>query len=184
MAITTTKTVTYEEWLEMPETTDGIEEVVNGEIRLMPPAKRKHSLIVHRLDVAFGRQLDDDMVDIPCGSFGVVISRDPLTCRNPDLAVFIRERMLEKDGYYHSPPELAIEVLSPSNTRADMEEKLRDYEKLGVPEVWIFSPEARTAEVLQLREGKLHRVAIVAEGELRPLHFPTVSIDLARVWPK
>ena len=34
--LTKSKTVTYEEWLRMPEVTDAIEEVVNGEIRIMP----------------------------------------------------------------------------------------------------------------------------------------------------
>jgi hypothetical protein len=34
---TTTRTVTYEEWLNMPVVEDAIEEVVNGEIRIMPP---------------------------------------------------------------------------------------------------------------------------------------------------
>jgi len=36
---TTTRTVTYEEWLNMPVVEDAIEEVVNGEVRLMPPNK-------------------------------------------------------------------------------------------------------------------------------------------------
>ena len=40
------KTVSYEEWLRMPEVTDAIEEVVNGEIRIMPPAKWKHERII------------------------------------------------------------------------------------------------------------------------------------------
>jgi len=40
------QTVTYEEWLRMPEVTDAIEEVVDGEILIMPPNKLKSALIV------------------------------------------------------------------------------------------------------------------------------------------
>jgi hypothetical protein len=44
---TGTKPVTYEEWLEMPVVADATEEVVNGEIRIMPPPKITHTLVVH-----------------------------------------------------------------------------------------------------------------------------------------
>ena len=43
------KTVTYEEWLRMPEVQDATEEVVNGEIRIIPPPKWKHAAIVRRI---------------------------------------------------------------------------------------------------------------------------------------
>jgi Uma2 family endonuclease len=76
-----------------------------------------------------------------------------------------------------------VEVLSPANTRREQQEKLEDYASLGVPEVWIASPEARTVEVLLLAEGRLRTAAILAEGMLKPNHFPDVQIDIARIWP-
>ena len=42
----TTRTVTYEEWLEMPAVEDATEEVVNGEVRTMPPNKWNHTLVL------------------------------------------------------------------------------------------------------------------------------------------
>jgi Uma2 family endonuclease len=83
----------------------------------------------------------------------------------------------------HSAPQLAIEVLSPSETRKEIVGKLRDYESIGTEEVWLISPEAGTVEVLQLDAGKLGRSAILAEGTLKPKHFPTVQIDIAEIWP-
>ena len=47
---TTPKLLTYEEWVEMPEVGDAIEEVVNGEVRIMPPNKWNHAIIVHAID--------------------------------------------------------------------------------------------------------------------------------------
>lgn len=41
--------VTYQEWLGMPEVTDAREEVVNGEVRITPPAKWKHAMAVERV---------------------------------------------------------------------------------------------------------------------------------------
>ena len=91
--------------------------------------------------------------------------------------------MVVEDGYIFSPPELAVEVLSPSNTRKDMARKIEDYESIGVPELWILSPEGHTFEILQLQEGKLRTTQIVNQGQLHPLRFPETSVDVSSVWP-
>src|SRR5215472_7056804 len=141
---TTTKLVTYEEWLNMPEVQDAIEEVVNGEIITMPAPKLPHAFVVENLRDVLGGQLDRHIFRIYVTQFGLVIRRDPLTCRVPDLAVFRKSTMVVIDGYIHSAPELTVEVLSPANTRSERQEKPRDYESLGIPEVWVISGEART----------------------------------------
>ena len=64
-----------------------------------------------------------------------------------------------------------VEVLSPANTRSERSEKLRDYESLGVPEVWVVSPEAQTVEVLLLQNGQLATTKLLREGQLRPRAF-------------
>ena len=177
------KTVTYEEWLQMPVTQCGREEVVNGEIRIMPPNKMPHPRVVRTLATAFLQQLDLARAEVFFSEFGLVIRREPLTCRQPDLAVFERVTVIEEDGYIHSAPQLSIEVLSPSETRKEIAEKIRDYESIGTSEVWLVSPEAATVEILQLQQGKLQRSAILAEGILTPKHFPSVKIDIAQIWP-
>jgi Uma2 family endonuclease len=85
----------------------------------------------------------------------------------------------------HSAPELVVEVLSPANTRSERAEKLQDYESLGVPEVWVVSPEAQTVEVLRLNEnGRLATTSLLREGLLKPTRFPEASVDIAAIWPK
>ena len=167
----------------MPEVIDAIEEVVNGEIRIMPPAKAKHAHIVARLSAALIRQLDENLAVVWTGSFGLVIRKAPLTSRIPDIAVFKLATMNEQDGYIHSAPQLLVEVLSPGNTRREREEKLGDYASIGVPEVWVISPEARTVEVLLLEDGRLHSTQVLARGVLTPKLFPLVNVDIARIWP-
>jgi Uma2 family endonuclease len=178
------KIVTYEEWLHMPITQDGREEVVNGEIRIMPPNKTPHPYVVDNFAAAFRSQLDRKQTKCLGSVFGLVICKEPLTCRSPDIAVFLRATMIEQDGYIHSAPQLVIEVLSPSETREEVQAKLRDYESIGVEEVWLVSPEARTVEVLRLQNGRLERVGLFADGILKPKHFPAVQIDIAEIWPE
>ena len=180
---TTPKVITYEEWLKLPEA-EGIEEVVKGEIRKMPPNKWNHARIIEELARQLRAQLDPEAVFVVTSVFGLVIRRDPLTTRVPDMAVFIRENVVEQDGYIHSAPELAVEVLSPANTRVERTEELNDYESLGVPEVWVVSPEAQTVEVLLLNEGRLSTATLLREGQLRPSHFPAAIVDAASIWPK
>jgi len=179
---TTPKLLTYEEWLKLPEA-EGIEEVVNGEIRRMPPNKWNHARIVEQLARQLIARLDPDAIYVVTPVFGLVVRREPLTTRVPDLAVFVAAQMVEQDGYVHSPPDLVVEVLSPANTRTERAEKIRDYESLGVPEVWVLSPEAETLEVLQLREARLATAALLREGRIAPLRFPDAAIDISAVWP-
>ena len=177
------QTVTYEEWLRMPEVTDFIEEVVDGEILIMPPNKLQHALIAQRIYKALDAQLDAREVLVLATVFGLVIRKAPLTSRVPDVAVFRKSMIVEQDGYIHSAPQLVVEVLSPGNTRRERERKLADYASLGVPEMWVVSPEARTVEVLYLESGFLRSAQALTQGVLEPKQFPGVQIQISEIWP-
>ncbi len=177
------KVLTYEEWLRMPSPQCGIEEVVDGEISIMPPPPITHARIIHRLSFLLARQIDENLFTLLESAFGVVIQKDPLTCRQPDLALCRNESMVIKDGLLHSPPDLIVEVLSPSETRHRKEEKLRDYASIGVPEVWLLSPDFEAVEVRRLKEGRYHREGIFVEGTLTPVRFPEIKVDITSIWP-
>ena len=172
-------TVTYEEWLRMPEVSDATEEVVNGEIRITPAAKWVHARTVELTQRALNKNLDPGRIAV-LGRFGLVIRKEPLTVRVPDLAVLEISSIVEEDGFVHSPPQLVAEVLSPGEDPAG---KLADYASLGVPEVWVVLPEARTVEVLYLEDSYLHSDHVLARGVLTPKLFPQVAIDIAAIWP-
>jgi Uma2 family endonuclease len=183
MATAATRLLTYEEWLVMPPVEDGIEEVVKGELRFMAPTRQPHGEILQRLTLRLGIQVDENRVNIFGSNVGVMISRDPLTCRSPDLVMYRREKRVVRDGIDWSAPGLIVEVLSPSETRRRKEEKLADYAAIGTPEVWLISPEAETIEVLLLKNGKLERSAVLADGSLQPSQFAEVSISVSEIFP-
>jgi len=181
--VTASKPLSYEEWLQLPEA-EGKEEVVNGVIVKMPPNKLPHVNTVENLADLLKAKLNRNAVWVLTTNFGLVIRQNPVTTRTPDLAVFVKSNIVERDGYIHSAPELLIEVLSPGNTRAERAEKLQDYESLGVPEVWVLSPEAQTVEVLLLQSGRLATASILREGLLAPTKFPEAPIEISAIWPK
>jgi Uma2 family endonuclease len=180
---TTSKVLTYRDCLALPET-EGVEEVVHGEIRKMPPNKWNHTRVVESLARQLRARLNPEATYVVTSVFGLVARRDPLALRVPDLAVFQANGIVEQDGYIHSAPELVVEVLSPANTRSERAEKLQDYESMGVPEVWVVSPEAQTVEVMLLQDGRLATTSLLREGALQPTRFPEATVDIVAIWPK
>ena len=111
-------------------------------------------LEVHKVGTAFGAPID---VLLP-EKLG-----DPV---QPDI-LFVREDRLGIVGetYIEGAPDLAIEVLSPSNPAHDRSLKYLLYEEAGVPEYWIIDPLDRTVEVYVLQEGTYEQLGKWSEGE-------------------
>jgi len=179
---TVTRLLTYEEWIDMPTVEDGIEEVVKGELRFMPPNHVHHAFIIENLIAALLPQVDRKQVSIIGSNIGQMISREPLTCRSPDMLVYWREHMVIEQGLLWSPADLIIEVLSPYETKRRQQEKLEDYESIGAPEIWLIDDKQRIVRIFLLTEGKLVAHDVVA-GDLQPTRFPGVSIPVAEIWP-
>lgn len=81
----------------------------------------------------------------------------PNRMRIPDVAFISWVRFpggeLPKDRVYKVAPDLAVEILSPGNTRREMELKLDDYFQAGVRLVWYVDPATRTAEIYTARDA-------------------------------
>lgn len=75
--------------------------------------------------------------------------------RIPDVAFLSFERFPEsgeEKGKWHLAPDLAIEVISPSDDYEDVQEKITEYFTFGVRQVWIISPESKTLTVYHTRK--------------------------------
>jgi Uma2 family endonuclease len=80
------------------------------------------------------------------GEAGFVLARDPDTVRGPDLSFVTRERLVGVDyaRFFDGAPDLAIEVLSPSNRPYQVRAKVADYLAAGSRLVWIVDPAGRS----------------------------------------
>ena len=151
------KRLTFDAWLELPETKQRYE-IVDG-VLIMPPAPTPdHQWIMMELFAPLREFVNDrDLGVVLAAPVDLVIQREPLRTRQPDILYLSADRTgirgraeLRTLRFLEIPPDLVAEVLSPSNTRRDIEDKLEDYRQIGVKECWLISPEAETIEVLRL----------------------------------
>lgn len=135
----------------LPE--DGyLHEVVDGELVMSPKNDFYHGDICSRLLVALanfnGAHRLGAVLDSSTGFW--MKNRN---CRAPDIS-FVSRARLKALGFKRSTrtffpgaPDLAVEILSPNNTRAEMDKRLKDFFESGAGLVWIIDPETERAEV-------------------------------------
>lgn len=66
----------------------------------------------------------------------------------PDVSVQIPTRPFERGAFYRNSPEIAIEILSPSNSIHELDEKAKVYWTHGASAVWVFDPRERRAFIV------------------------------------
>ena len=175
--------LTYEEYLNTPEI-EGRFDIVDGEIIPAPSAMPGHQIINRQ----FFMILDPFIVERGLGELlfaplDIVIRRAPLRTRQPDLLLLSNETFARMDleAPIEETPELVIEIFSPSNRRRHVEEKLRDYASIDVPECWMASGEAQTIEVLNLIGGEWARTALLGAGDrLASRALEGLDVDVGR----
>jgi Uma2 family endonuclease len=78
----------------------------------------------------------------------------PGRVRRPDVSFIRAERLpppeQRAEGFISVRPDLAVEVVSPSDRVYDLEEKLDDYRDAGIPLVWLVYPRSRRVRILRL----------------------------------
>lgn len=123
-------------------------ELVAGELRMMSPSGWKHGEIVGNLHgIMWNHIRANGLGKIFGAETGFLIARDLDTVRAPDIAFIANENLPEQDpeeAYWPGAPDLAVEVLSPSDRTSDVEEKVQAWLAAGSRMVWVVDPKAST----------------------------------------
>jgi Uma2 family endonuclease len=182
MAVGTIK-MTARQFLELGEDPPGARlELVNGEVAVSPSAIPDHSFVVttlvsilvpyiskHDLGQLF---LD---VDTIFGEYDV---------RRPDILYFQKSRLnLIGEKAMQGPPDLAVEVLSPSSIATDRKDKFKLYAAGKVKYYWIVDPKLRRIEAYRLSGGKfVGRVRGSRSDVVQLPPFVDLKIPLNKLW--
>ena len=159
-----TKLLTYADYLALPEIKQRYE-IIDGELIMTVAPNVKHQMVSGNLYSQLRPSIEKRSLGLLLyAPVDVIIQRDPLRTRQPDL-LFVRAARSEiiRDQI-EGAPDIVIEILSPSNSRTDILDKLADYAKIGVPECWIVAPQGATVEVLVLAQGQYQRFGLFGLG--------------------
>ena len=142
--------VTADELLRMPD--DGFRyELVRGELRRMTPAGSEHGRITVSITWRLAKHVEENQLGtVYAAETGFRLATNPDTVRAPDAAFVSRERVEavgEVEGFWPEAPQLAVEVISPGDSYADVEEKVFDWLDAGTNMVVVINPRQRSATV-------------------------------------
>ncbi len=143
----------------MPD--DGnVYELIDGVLFVSPPPGRRHQRALLRL----GELLDDVCPEELAVLWPPYVIRPAFdTELRPDLQVAWDE---DVDGeVVLDTPELVVEVVDPSTTINDLNNKKAAYERMGVPHYWILDPTRPSLLVYELTDERYHRLADVHAEE-------------------
>jgi Uma2 family endonuclease len=171
--------MTLAEYKARPETTHP-QELIHGELIVSPTPKPQHQRLVVRILNAIQNIMSEGEVFL--SPLDVYIAGHAL---QPDVFWVAPDSkcVIGADGYHEGPPDLVVEIVSPSSRRRDRADKFDIYEQAGVREYWIVEPESQFLEVFVLKDGHFARQGAYAQG----MHFTSVTlaadINIDRIFP-
>jgi len=190
MAEVAQKVITWEDYLQGEPKDLEFYEIEDGEVIVVGAPSGEHQWVVKVLL----RVLDDFVTSKQLGvviqaPFDVVVQTTPVRTRQPDLLFLRKERggtpeQIRQLKRLEIPPDIVVEVVSASEEETErLERKLRDYHRIGVPEVWLVYPEERAVEVLvRAEDGWLWHGLFFGKDKVRSTVLGETDFAVGRVF--
>jgi Uma2 family endonuclease len=172
--------VTLEQFERMEDPVEYRLELAGGMLVREPAPGRLHGLVQMNVVRVLDAHCSAHRSGMAFGDVGYVLDRGLV--RRPDASFVLAAHLPEgefPEGMWHRPPDLAVEVVSPSNTAGEMEQKVSDYLAAGTTEVWVVYPRTRSV-IVHHADGTARRLTKDDEidgGDLLPgLRVPVRSL--------
>jgi Uma2 family endonuclease len=175
---TTSGIVSIAEYLDFRAPDGAKDELIEGEIVISPSGSPRHALLIKRLMLLLDGLLADSEFEVNSDLSIIVDSSNPASMPRPDLFVMGRSRFMDaarRDVFPEGAPELAIEVVSPGNTKKELLKKIKVYLRHGSSAVWVVYPKKRTVTVWESEDTS----GEIREGELIDLPHPLPRRQMA-----
>lgn len=166
------KLMTAEEFFRLPSD-DTFQELVRGEVHTSPPPGGPHGVASNEIGSLIGSHVRAHRSGWVFNQSGFRVEHDPDTVRAPDIAFVAAARLPAghlPEGYADLVPDLVVEVVSPSDTAAEVQERMQDWLRWGARLAWLAYPRTQS-------------VAIYEPGEAIRLLGPDDTIDGGAVLP-
>ncbi|HYP41871.1 MAG TPA: Uma2 family endonuclease [Chloroflexia bacterium] len=173
--------MTIEEFSRLPDSEH--KELVRGEvIESMPPSK-EHGRIAFVIGILLHRWVERGAGGQIGVESGFILARDPGIVRAPDVHYVSDARIAadnEASAFWTIAPDLAVEVVSPSETAQEVRDKVREFLAAGTPLVWTVYP--RTGEVIVHTADGLARTYSADDILEHPDVLPGFSCKVAELF--
>ena len=185
---TTTRLITADELLVMPHRDENGNdcrlELIRGELKVMSPSKPLHGIVCANIAGELRVfVIEHDLGVVVGAETGFIVGHDPDSVLGVDAAFISHERLStieDLDKFAPFAPDLAVEVMSPSNTAREMEEKVALYFAAGSRAAWVLNPKKKTVAVYTSPTDvrTLNEQETLDGGEV----LPGFSIELAKLF--
>jgi Uma2 family endonuclease len=159
------KTITPDELLEMPD--DGIRREIHDGVLVerSPSGKTSTRLAAYLLHLLSNYVFEHDLGHLAGADGGFILSQDPYVLLFPDVSFISKEQSeTQDDGFYDHAPDLAVEVISPSERATDIDLKTQKYLDYGTKLLWVVYP--RTRRVVVYSGGMQSGITVDINGTL------------------
>jgi len=183
MPAISTARLTASQFLKLGEDPPGVRlELVDGEIEVSPSPTFIHSYADKMLTTILNNHILKHDLGQLFGDVDTIFGEHDV--RRPDLLFYRKDRThLIGQTPPTDPPDLAVEIVSPSSSETDRVHKFRLYEAHGVAHYWIVDPAAKTLEGWSLRDGQYAETGKArSEDTISLPPFPDRPIPLAKLW--
>ena len=132
--------MTVEEFAQLSDTDPGDYELVDGELIPMSSGTPRHSEIRDFVGHLMWAYFKGNPIGKAIGEVDCQLAED--TVRKPDVSIFLNKERLQQMDRDKVPvpfaPDIAVEVLSPSERAIEARRRVRDYLRAGSKEVWLL----------------------------------------------
>ena len=183
-ARSTGKRWTYAEFARLPISGSTRYEVIDDELVVTPSPSPNHQRVVRRLLYRLtGFVMEHDIGEVFPAPLDVLFGEGDYM--EPDVLFVAKDRARYiTDRGVEGPPDLVVEVVSPSTAARDRRIKRDRYEHFGVAEYWVVDPDEQTVEVWKLADGARDAVTYGAADRLEwspdengpSLHVPVAEL--------
>ncbi len=140
--------MSWEDFEKLPDGDGYHRELIEGELQILPPVKLGHSKLAKRIFKAL-LTAEEGAKGQAYFEAGFKLGQSPASWVQPDVS-FVRGKRVEDtedSGYLLGAPELAVKVLSPSESTSDLNRKVELMLQTGALAVWVVYPYQRTVHV-------------------------------------
>jgi Uma2 family endonuclease len=187
----TSRTMSYDDYLAIVESSDQRYELIGGEVYLLASPSFTHQVVVSEIAAHFyaffkGRPCRalTAPLDVRLFGYATKFEEDPNVVQ-PDIVVICDEDKVDASGRYEGIPTLIVEVLSPTTKGKDLATKLHLYMRSGVAEYWVVDPERkRISQYVFTPDRDINHLQAIADGgSIESAVFQGLAVSLGEIWP-